>query len=61
MTVTTKLQIPTADNTNIRIDTTYFTADNSCLINGGGFFQISVQPKSVYQQLNRIESGILRF
>jgi hypothetical protein len=61
MTITTKLIVPTADNANGRIDTTYYTADNSCLINGGGYFQKSVLPKSVYQQLNRTESGILRF
>jgi hypothetical protein len=60
MTVTTKLVIPTADNANVRIDTTYYTADNSCLINGGGFFQRSLKGEH-YQQLNRTESGILRF
>jgi len=60
MTITTKLQIPTADNTNIRIDTIFFTADNSCLINGGGIFQRSAKAQG-FAQLNRTESGILRF
>ena len=59
MTVTTKLQIPTADNTNIRIDTIFFTADGACLINGGGVFQRA--SRRLYQDLNRVESGILRF
>jgi hypothetical protein len=60
MTVTTKLIVPTADNANGTIDTTYYTADNSCLINGGGIFQRSIKGEH-YQQLNRTESGILRF
>jgi hypothetical protein len=60
MAITTKLQIPTADNINIRIDSTFFTADGLCLINGGGVFQVST-PKSTFQNLNRVESGILRF
>lgn len=59
MTVTTKLQIPTADNTNIRIDTIFFTADNSCLVNGGG---ISLKPLKgqVYKPSVDVV-GILRF
>jgi hypothetical protein len=37
MTVpTTKLQIWTADSTNITCDTINFTCDGACLVNGGG-------------------------
>ena len=59
MTVTTKLQIPTADNTNIRIDSIFFTADNTCLVNGGG---ISLKPlRGQTYQLSVDKEGILRF
>jgi hypothetical protein len=59
MTITTKLQIPTADNTNIRIDTIFFTADNSCLVNGGEYV---LKPlKGQNYQPNVDKSGIVRF
>jgi hypothetical protein len=34
--MTFPLHIPTADNTLIRASTNYFTADDACLVNGGG-------------------------
>ena len=34
--MTTPLAIPTADNTLITADSTDWTADDACLINGGG-------------------------
>jgi hypothetical protein len=30
------LHVPTADNTLIHASTNYFTADDACLVNGGG-------------------------
>jgi hypothetical protein len=38
MTLTIKLQFPTADNTYITADTINFRADGSCLVNGGAAF-----------------------
>lgn len=56
MTVTTRLQIWTADSTNITIDTINFLGDGACTVNGGG----TAIPEAVKgQPFNRISYGVI--
>lgn len=56
MTVTTKLQIWTADSTNITCDTINFTADGACLVNGGG---TAIAEARKGQQFNKVSYGVI--
>lgn len=56
MPVTTKLQIWTADSTNITADTINFTADGACLVNGGG----TPIPEAVKgKQFNKVSYAVI--
>lgn len=61
MTTVTTLQIPTADNTYITVDTTDFTADGANLINGGGTDIREAPRQGNFNALTYTRSEILRF
>jgi hypothetical protein len=56
MVVTTKLQIWTADSTNITADTVNFLGDGACTVNGGG----TAIPEAVKgHAFNKISYGVI--
>lgn len=55
------LAIPTADNTVISVDTIDFTADGSCLVNGGATDIREAPPGKSFNALGYTVAGLVRF
>lgn len=56
MVVTTKLQIWTADSTNITCDTINFLGDGACTVNGGG---TAIMEAQAGQNFNKASYGVI--